>query len=602
MRGGIGRNFSQGQDSTFHPSLFNRKSFQFYLSLLTPQRHILAAALLMTLLQTAAALSPPLIARRIIDDHILPGQMTGIWQWTGLFIALYGISWVFSYYQRFWSQTAGQRVVFQVRNRLFGKMMALPLSFHEKQQKGGLTSLIMNDVNALSSAVTDGVIGMISDLVTLIAMVWILYRLHPVLTLLLGATLPIVLLAMGLLGNRIRRAFRDVREKMAALNSQVEENFSGIRVVQSLGVQAQQEQEFFQVSEGNLQAGVKAMILLALIFPLTSLTTGTGTALLLWYGGLQVLGGTITLGVFVAFLTYLRRFYQPLRNLSDLFNTYLSALASMDRIMMVLETPDVRSDAPLARAVPEPAQGKIVFDHVSFSYHSGDETVTAALKDICLTIEPGEHLGIAGATGAGKSTLASLLAGLMDPSSGDIRLDDVPLSSIPRDQLHRLIAVIPQQVFLYTGSVYENIAFGKPGASLQEVMETANKTKAHDMIMGLPQGYQTVIGEEGTGLSGGQRQLIAYTRAMMKNAPILILDEATASMDVTLEAQVQSSLALLLQERTALIIAHRLSTIRGMDRICILNQGSLAACGTHEELAKSNLYYQELLASGFSPQ
>jgi ATP-binding cassette, subfamily B, multidrug efflux pump len=496
------------------------------------------------------------------------------------------------------SQTAGQRAVFDVRELLFAKLMTLPLSYHENQQKGALTSLMMNDVNALSAAVTDGVIGLISDVVTLGAMIWIMYRLHPGLTLLLMATLPVVLLTMSLLGRRIRNAFREVREKMAALNTQVEENFSGIRVVQSMGVQQQQEEDFFQVSEDNLQAGLKAMILLALIFPLTSLTTGAGTALLLWYGGQQVMQQTITLGVFAAFLTYLRKFYQPLRNLSDLYNTYLSALASLDRIMTVLDEPNPLALTQPLPAIPEPIQGEIEFDHVSFSYGESKEPSIPVLRNLSLHLKPGEHVGIAGATGAGKTTLFSLLVRMMDPQEGEIRLDGIPLFQIRHDQLHRLVSVVPQQVFLFSGTIRENIRFGKPDADDQEVIAAAKNAMAHEMIMGLSKGYETVLGEEGAGLSGGQRQLIAFARALLKNAPILVLDEATASMDVDLESQVQASLEQLLKERTALIIAHRLSTLRKLDRICVLAEGRITACGSHDELIIISPYYRQLLESG----
>lgn len=601
MRGGFYSKFSREHEGSYHASLFSRKNFIFYLSLISAQRRLLTAALIMTLFQTAASLSPPLLARRVIDDFLLPGNPAGMLPWIGAYFALYVVSWYFSYQLRLLSQTAGQRAIYDVREQLFSKLISLPLSYHEKQKKGALTSLMMNDVSALSSAVTDGVIGLISDLITLGAMIWIMYRLNPGLTLLLMATLPIVLLAMALLGRRIRHAFREVREKMAELNTQVEENFSGIRVVQSLGVQQRQEQDFFQVSEGNLQAGLKAMVLLALVFPLTSLTTGAGSALLLWYGGRQVMLQSITLGVFVAFLAYLRKFYQPLRNLSDLYNTYLSALASMDRIMDVLDEPNPLVVTTPYLGVKEPVRGEITFDKVSFSYDAADESSDPVLDNLTLKILPGEHVGIAGATGAGKTTLASLLMRLMDPIEGQVLLDGIPIYRISREQLHRLIAVVPQQVFLFSGTVLENIRFGKPGASDEEVIQASKKAMAHDMIMGLSKGYETVIGEEGAGLSGGQRQLIAFSRALVKDAPILVLDEATASMDVNLEAQVQTSLEKMMEGRTVLIIAHRLSTLKKLDRICLLSQGRLTACGSHEELLSQSAYYRQLLESGSAP-
>ncbi len=598
MRGGFYSKFSREHEGAFQASLFSKRNVSFYLRLIASQKKTLMAALGATLLQTLFSLTPPLVIQRVIDQHLMKNDFRGSIPWVLLFFGLYLALWFFSYHQRLLTQTAGQQAVSHIREDLFSTLLALPAAYHKKQQKGALTSLLMNDVNALSSAVTDGVIGVISDLVTLGAMIWIMHRLHPGLTLLLVATIPIVLLAMALLGRHVRNAFREVREKMAELNTQVEENFSGIRVVQSLGVQQHQEQDFFQVSAGSLQAGLKAMVLMALVFPLTSLTTGTGTALLLWYGGQQVMQQTITLGVFAAFLSYLRKFYQPLRNLSDVYNTYLSALASMDRIMAVLDEPDTMAETGAVLALEEPVRGDILFENVSFSYGSDNHTGEKVLDQLNLHIKPGEHVGLAGTTGAGKTTLFSLLLHMMNPDTGNVLLDGVSVSRISHEQLHQSIAVVPQQVFLFSGSVRDNIRFGKPHASDDEVVEASKKAKAHDMIMSLENGYDTIMGEEGAGLSGGQRQLVAFARALIKNAPILVLDEATASMDVGLEADIQTSLEAVLKEKTALVIAHRLSTLRSLDRICILANGCIEDCGNHQALIESNAYYRQLLESG----
>lgn len=594
MAGGFYSKFSREHEGAWQTSLLTRDNLRYYARLVAAQRQGLSLAVVVTLLHTVTGLMPPLVAQRIIDHQILPGNREGLLLWAGVFLLLQGAGWFFAFHQRLLTQTIGQRAVAEVRQQLMHQLLHLPMAFHEKQQKGALTSLVMNDVGALSSAVTDGIVGLISDTATLGLMILIMYRLHPGLTLWLLATFPVVLLAMALLGRRIRQAFREVREKMAALNTQVEESFAGIRVVQSLGVQQQQEQEFLDVSEGNLQAGLKAMVLLALVFPLTSLTTGAGTALLLWYGGLQVMTETITLGVFVAFLAYLRKFYQPLRNLSDLYNTYLAALASLDRIMAVLKTPNPLTVAASPTILPQPFRGEVVFHQVTFAY---EENQSPVLDQLNLKLHPGERVGIAGATGAGKTTLAALLMRLRDPDTGSITLDGVPLPLISPEQLHQLVAVVPQQVFLFSATVAENIAFGCPGASREAVIAAAQQAQAHEMIMSLPEGYDTRVGEEGAGLSGGQRQLIAFARALLKDAPLLVLDEATASMDVTLEGQVQASLTSLLENRSALIIAHRLSTLRQVDRICVLEKGKLSACGDHASLMKTSAYYRQLVES-----
>lgn len=594
MKGGFYSHFTHDDEKNATPAN-PKRHLAFLFQMIRRQKKPLFTALAMTLLQAGTSLAPPLLARKAIDEHILTGQFAGLTRLMGLYVTLYLAAWFFTYHQRILTQKAGQEAIHDVRMRLFNKILSLPLSYHESQQKGGMTSLIMNDVNALSTAVTDGVISLISDLATLIAIVFIMYRLHPDLTFLLMATLPIILIAMGLLSGQIRRAFRDVREKMADLNTQVEENFSGIRVVQSLGVQQSQEQDFVQVNQVNLKAGMRAMVMLALIFPVTSLTAGSGTAILLWFGGLHVMEGTISLGVFVAFLAYLRKFYQPVRNMSDLYHTYLSAMASLDRLTGVLEYPDGTSNSRLSSTLStmEPLRGDICFHQVGFSYSS--TSASPVLENVSFHVRPGERIGIAGSTGSGKSTMVILLTGLANPDRGEILLDGIPLSHLPPALIQRTIAVVPQTPFLFSGTIADNIRFGRPEATDREIMAVCKKMEAHEMIMDLENAYETVVGENGVGLSGGQQQLVALARALIKDAPVLILDEATASMDVGLESRLQRGIDRMTLTHTSLVIAHRLSTLASMDRIYYLENGIIAAHGTHSELLANCVPYSQMV-------
>lgn len=598
MSGGFYSKYRDPKEKKFQRRYLSKANMGFFINILGKYKKELLLAAIFTLLYTLSILIPPYLTQRIIDDYIMAGNPAGMINLMVAFFSLYAASWYFAYQQRIWSQSAGQKAVFSIREALHQKLILLPLSFHEKQKKGSLSSLLMNDVSSLSSAITEGIVGLMSDVLTLAGITLIMYRMQPQLTLLLLATIPIILLAMFLLGRRIREAFTNVREKMADLNAHVEENLSGIRVIQSLGIQKKSETEFRQVSEGNFQAKLRAMFFLALLFPVMSLTSGLGNAILLWYGGLQVQTGAITLGVFVAFLAYIRKFYMPLRNLSDLYNTYLSALASLNRIVEVMSVKNPLH-APESNRYPRNLtpldifSQRILFDGLYFSYES--EWV---LKNLNLEIEKGERIGIVGETGSGKSSLIRLLTRLYDPTRGQILLDNHRLSDIPFSILRDLIAVVPQNTFLYSDTIANNIRQGNPMADFSEVQEAAKKVKAHDMIMSLPGQYNTILGEGGIGLSGGQRQLIAFSRALLKDPEILILDEATSSMDIVLEDRLEKSMDEILKGRTTLVISHRLRTLENLDRICILDKGFINACGTHRELLHNHSYYQRLVKAG----
>jgi len=597
MRGGFFSKYNETDENKFHPGYLRKQNIDFFFNAVGKYRKELVLAALFTLLHTFTVLLPPYLTQRVVDDYILPGTPEGMIPLMSAFFILYAASWYFAYQQRIWSQAAGQKAVFSIRDTLHWKIVSLPMRFHEHHKKGSLSSLLMNDVSTLSKAITEGMIGLMSDLLILFGITLIMYRMQPQLTMLLLATIPLILLTMALLGRRIREAFTEVREKMADLNAQVEENFSGIRVIQSLGVQEKSEEEFDQISQGSLQANVKAMILLALFFPVMSLTTGIGNAILLWYGGIQVQTDGITLGVFVAFLAYIRKFYMPLRNLSDLYNTYLSALASLHRIVDVMAinnelSADCDDQSKSELIDSDIFKHRIVFNNLYFSYDS-----EPVLKNLHLEVKKGERIGIVGETGSGKSSLIRLLTRLDDPVQGDILLDDHKLSDIPFSILRNKIAVVPQSTFLFSDTIANNIRQGRPEASLSEVQQAAQKAKAHDMIMSLPKQYDTFLGEGGVGLSGGQRQLISFARALLKDPEILILDEATSSMDIFLEDQLHQSMEEIIGKRTSIIISHRIRTVQNLDRICILRNGVIEVCGSHTDLLRCHDYYRTLVQS-----
>ncbi|SFH89612.1 ATP-binding cassette, subfamily B [Tindallia magadiensis] len=591
MRGGFIGKYPDQENKKFQQTYFRKENWQFIFPIIQKNQKDLFLASFFSILYTITFLFPPYLIQRIIDDYILDGHPLGMTPWIILFFFLYASSWYFAYQQRIWSQSAGQKTVFEIRERLHKKLLELPISFHEKQQKGSLTSLLMNDVSALSSVITEGIIGLMSDVLTIIGITIIMYQMQPQLTLILLATAPIILLLMSFLGRHIREAFTNVREKMADLNAQVEENVSGIRVIQSLGIQDKSEAAFEQVSLGNFKAKLNAMIFLALLFPLMSLTTGIGNALLVWYGGLEVIAGSISIGIFAAFLAYIRKFYLPLKNFSDLYYTYLSALVSLNRIVDVML---LKSNTEPLYSTPRPFQHRILLHRLSFNYDS-----KMVLKNLSLEIQKGERVGIVGDSGSGKSTLVRLLTKLDQPASGYISFDECPIQEISDSIFRKMVAVIPQNTFLFADTIHKNILQGDPQATVDEVQQAAKKAKAHDMIMSLPQQYETILGEKGVGLSGGQRQLIAFSRALLRNPDILILDEATSSMDVFLENQLYQSMADVFENRTVVVITHRLRTLQGMDKIVLLQDGTIADCGNHCQLLSRNNDYRNLVEAGF---
>lgn len=598
MRGSFFNKSTHRNEHKFHIRYLRKENIHFFFSAVSKYRKELLLAALFTFLHSFTVLIPPYLTQRVVDDYILPGNPEGMIFLMSVFFTLYGASWYFAYQQRIWSQAAGQRAVFTIRNELHKKIVSLPLRFHEYHKKGTLSSLLMNDVSSISKAITEGIIGLMSDLLILLGITLMMYRMQPQLTMLLLATLPLILITMALLGRRIREAFTEVREKTADLNAQVEENFSGIRVIQSLGIQEKSEEYFDQISQKSVHANVKAMVLLALFFPIMSLTTGFGNAILLWYGGIQVQTSGITLGIFVAFLAYIRKFYMPMRNLSDLYNIYLSAFASLHRIVDVMSIES--EEARLLKLNPESVQlnsnlfqFQITFKHLYFSYDT-----EPVLKGLHLDIKKGERIGIVGESGTGKSSLIRLLTALDNPLQGEILLDDQRISTIPLSFLRKKIAVVPQTTFLFSDTIANNIRQGNPKASLCQVQQASKKAKAHDMIMRLPNQYETILGEGGVGLSGGQRQLISFARALLKEPEVLILDEATSSMDIFLEDLLLQSIDDIIGSKTAIIISHRIRTIQNLDRICILRNGQIEACGTHAELLNHHDYYKTLVTAG----
>jgi len=562
---------------------------------LRPYRGRVALMFLGLLLATGAGLAPPYLAGQAIDAGIETRDVGALDLIVAAFVGVSVLYAAATYLQTYMVGWVGTRVLQDLRQRVFTHLQSMSIGFFTRRSPGVLISRMTNDIEALNQLVTSGVVTMFSSTLTLLGVIVIMLVLDVQLALIAFLTFPLLAIASVIFRIVSQGAYRATRERIAAITAYLQESLSGVRVVRSFGQEPRHLSEMTELNEANRAANLRTVYLNASYFPAVELLAAVGTAAIILYGGSQVIDDKIQVGVIVAFIGYLATFFDPIQQLSQLYTTYQQGMAALDKIFDLLDTEPDMVDAPDA-IDPGTLRGEIELEGVWFSYAEGNEPVdgTWALRDVDLHVPPGQTLALVGATGAGKSTFAKLVARFYDPQQGRVLVDGHDLRGVRQRALRRQLGIVPQEGFLFSGSVRENIAFGRPEASAAEIEAAVAAVGATEFVAGLPDGIETQVGERGIQLSAGQRQLVAFARALLAEPRILILDEATSNVDVRTEKTIEKGLERLLQGRTAIVIAHRLSTIRRAGKIVVLEGGKIAEQGTHDELIAAGGPYSKL--------
>jgi ATP-binding cassette subfamily B multidrug efflux pump len=559
------------------------------LSYLGAYRLQVAGAVLMLIAASGLELVGPWLTKIALDRAVPTADTDLLGTLAAVFIGSLLAAAALEYLRTLLTTWIGQKVMLDIRGQVFSRLQRLELAFFDRNPVGRLMTRVTSDVEVLNEMFTSGVVTIFGDIFTIGAIVTAMLLLDWRLALVSFAVLPLVFFAAMIFRRKVRSAYRDIRTRLARINAFLQERITGIGVVKLFGQERPTAERFSRINESHLQAHLRSITYYALFFPVIEILTAVAVALILWYGGLRALEGTISIGVIAAFLQYVRRFFRPIQDLSEKYNILQNAMASSERVFRLLDqVPAI--EEPENPVEPGEIEGRIEFRDVWFRYPkpaSDDELPDDddwVLRDISFTVEPGERMAIVGATGAGKSTIVNLLLRFYDPQRGQILLDGIDIRNLSLETLRGSMGLVLQDVYLFSASAAENISLGRTSIEENAIVEAADRVGADPYVRRLPGGYQQALGERGSSLSVGERQLLSFARALAGAPRILLLDEATSSVDSEIEAQIDVALEALMRGRTSLVIAHRLSTVQNADRILVLHHGEIRETGTHEEL------------------
>jgi ABC-type multidrug transport system fused ATPase/permease subunit len=590
--GGGGGGMSHYTDVT--GKVFDAKIGRRLLAYIRPYSLAVSWSALMVIASALFGLAGPYLLKVAIDTNIAHSDIHGLVITMLLFLLAQAGTFITAAQQTYWVSLVGQKVLNTLRYQMTTHLMDLSLDYYGKHEAGAIMSRVTNDVSVVNDFISSGLLNLLSDVLTLIGIIVVMLLLDARLALLSFAILPLMIVATVIFTIRSKRAYRLTRQRIGDVNASLQENLSGVRVTQSFARETVSERNFDLINQENRRANIQAVAISASFLPAVDILSIIATAIVLWVGGALVLGHQLTLGVVVAFLTYVTRFYQPIRDLSQIYNTFQAAMAGGERIFEMLDEQPKVKEPPDARPLPE-VQGRVRFEHVNFAYVPG----VPVLKDVNFVADPGRTIALVGPTGAGKSSIMNLLSRFYDVDSGAITIDGIDIRDVTLPSLRSQMGIVLQDTFLFSGTVADNIRYGRLDATDEEVEQAARLANAHAFVSQLPDGYATPVMERGQNFSVGQRQLLSFARALLADPRVLVLDEATSSVDVRTELLLQDALHTLLKGRTSFVIAHRLSTVIDADLLLVIDHGEIVERGTHRELIAKRGRYFEIASKQF---
>ena len=552
------------------------------LRLAAPYRKLLLLSALLAIVLAPLNTLQPYLINVIVDKYIIIPKPEGLTGMCILFAVVLITTGILQYTFIYLTNLLGHSVIKDLRVSVFNKITSLRLSYFDKTPIGNLTTRSINDIETIKTVFSEGVITIVADLLSIIVVVSVMFYTSPRLTLICLLTIPLIVAATWVFKQKVKVSYQKVRAQIARLNAFLQERISGMSVVQIFNAEGQERDKFKAINREYTKANLDSILYYAIFFPVVEIIAAIALGMMVWWGARNVVGGSVSMGALIAFPVYVNMLFRPMRWLADKFNTLQMSLVAGERIFNILDSDEITETSPKATPLDIPFQGDVVFDHVYFTY-DGENDV---LQDVSFTIPAGETMAIVGSTGSGKTTIINLLNRFYEIRAGHIRIDGRDIREYPLEQLRDRLAIVLQDVFLFSGSVWDNISLRNPDISRERILEASKVIGAHPFIEALPGGYDYIIAERGGNLSMGQRQLISFVRALVYDPEILILDEATSSIDTETESIIQYAIEKLIEKRTSIIIAHRLSTIRHANRILVLEKGKVEETGTHEELLR----------------